>query len=86
MAEGVRLMASVSVGDHCEIGPDTVVHPNVTIYPDTRVGARVLIHAGTVIGADGFGFFPDQGTLRKWPHVGNVVIEDDVEIGANALR
>jgi UDP-3-O-[3-hydroxymyristoyl] glucosamine N-acyltransferase len=83
IAGGVQLMSGVCVGDHCEIGPDTVIHPNVTVYGNTRIGARVLIHAGAVIGADGFGFFPDRGRLRKWPHVGNVVIEDDVEIGAN---
>ncbi|HUU85482.1 MAG TPA: UDP-3-O-(3-hydroxymyristoyl)glucosamine N-acyltransferase, partial [Phycisphaerae bacterium] len=74
----------VRVGDNCEIGADTTIHPNVTVYANTQIGARVLIHAGAVIGADGFGFFPDRGRLRKWPHVGNVVIEDDVEIGANA--
>ncbi len=77
------LMASVVVGDNVEIGADTTIHPNVSIYRRTRLGARVLIHAGAVIGADGFGFFPDEGGLQKWPHVGNVVIEDDVEIGAN---
>ncbi|MHC4092000.1 MAG: UDP-3-O-(3-hydroxymyristoyl)glucosamine N-acyltransferase, partial [Planctomycetota bacterium] len=80
----VRLMACVSLGEGCQIGDDSLVYPNVTIYPGTRIGARVIIHAGAVIGADGFGYFPDAGRLRKWPHVGNVVIEDEVEIGANA--
>jgi UDP-3-O-[3-hydroxymyristoyl] glucosamine N-acyltransferase len=77
-------MASVVVGDDCEIGEATVIHPNVTIYRGSRIGSRVLIHSGAVIGADGFGFFVEGDRLRKWPHVGNVVIEDDVEIGANA--
>jgi len=84
IGERVRLMASVSVADDCSIGDDTVIHPNTTLYAHTRIGTGVLIHAGVVIGADGFGFFPDAGGLRKWPHVGNVVIEDGVEIGANA--
>ena len=81
---GVHLMASVTVGDDCRIGDGTVVHPNVSIYPGTLIGSGVLIHSGAVIGADGFGFFEDDGLLRKWPHIGNVVIEDEVEIGANA--
>ena len=81
---GVVLMASVVVEDDCEIGADTVIHPNVSVYSKTRIGARVIVHAGAVIGADGFGYFPEDGTLHKWPHVGNVVIEDEVEIGANA--
>ena len=84
IADGVQLRSGVCLGDNCEIGEGTIIHPNVTVYANTRIGARVLIHAGAVIGADGFGFFPDRGRLRKWPHVGNVVIEDDVEIGANA--
>ncbi len=79
----VHLMASVVVQDHCVIGQDTVIHPNTTIYPRSRIGSGVLIHAGVVIGADGFGFFVEGDRLRKWPHVGNVIIEDDVEIGAN---
>ena len=81
---GVVLMASVVVGNDCEMGAATVIHPNVSVYAGTRIGARVVIHAGAVIGADGFGYFPEGGRLHKWPHVGNVVIEDDVEIGANA--
>jgi len=83
IASGAQLMSCVSLGDDCAIGEDTVIHPNVTVYAHTRIGARVIIHAGAVIGADGFGYFPDAGGLGKWPHVGNVVIEDDVEIGAN---
>ena len=83
IADRAQLLAGVSLGDDCEVGADTVIHPNVTLYANTRIGARVIIHAGAVIGADGFGYFPDRGRLRKWPHVGNVVIEDEVEIGAN---
>ncbi len=84
LGERVCLMASVVVAADCQIGDETTIHPNVTVYPRCRIGARVLIHAGAVIGADGFGFFVENGRLRKWPHVGNVVIEDEVEIGANA--
>ncbi len=84
IAADVQLLGGVCLGASCEIGEAMVIHPNVTVYADTCIGARVLIHAGVVIGADGFGFFRDGGRLRKWPHVGNVVIEDDVEVGANA--
>lgn len=84
IAGGVQLMSGVCLGEDCQIGEDTIIHPNATVYANTRIGARVLIHAGATIGSDGFGFFLDRGRLRKWPHVGNVVIEDEVEIGANA--
>jgi UDP-3-O-[3-hydroxymyristoyl] glucosamine N-acyltransferase len=71
------------IGARCSVGTGTVIHANVTLYDKTQIGNRVIIHSGTVIGADGFGFFPHKGALRKWPHVGNVSIEDEVEIGAN---
>ncbi|MCP4249083.1 MAG: UDP-3-O-(3-hydroxymyristoyl)glucosamine N-acyltransferase [bacterium] len=83
IGRGVRLMANVCLAEDCVVGDDTIIYPNVTVYAHTRIGARVAIHAGTVIGSDGFGYFPDSGGLANWPHVGNVVIEDDVEIGAN---
>jgi UDP-3-O-[3-hydroxymyristoyl] glucosamine N-acyltransferase len=78
------ILSNSVVGRGATVGADTVLYPNVTLYPDVRVGNRVRIHAGTVIGSDGFGF-PRQadGTLTKVPQVGTVVIEDDVEIGAN---
>ena len=57
--------------------------PNVTVYPRTEIGQRVRIHAGTVIGSDGFGYVQDGGVHRKVPQIGNVIIGDDVEIGAN---
>ncbi len=84
VAKQVHLHAGVRVGDACTIGAETVIHPNVVLYRQTEIGSRVLIHAGASLGADGFGFFVDDGKLRKWPHVGNVVVHDDVEIGANA--
>lgn len=74
----VVLMGNVSIGD------DTEVMPNVTVYSDTTIGSRCLIHAGAVIGSDGFGYVnnPD-GSYLKIPHVGRTIIGDDVEIGAN---
>lgn len=66
-----------------EIGSDSVIHPNVMIYEDCQVGNRVILHAGVVIGADGFGYVMENGKYLKIPQVGNVIIEDDVEIGAN---
>jgi UDP-3-O-[3-hydroxymyristoyl] glucosamine N-acyltransferase len=71
------------VGDDSKIGDEVNLFPNVTIYPRTEIGHRVRIHAGTVIGSDGFGYVLDNGVHRKVPQVGNVVIGDDVEIGAN---
>lgn len=80
----VRLHPGVVLMDDVQIGDDCVLYPNVTLYPRCRLGARVIIHAGTVVGSDGYGYVPDkQGHHLKRPHVGRVVIEDDVEIGAN---
>ena len=71
------------VGDNVVIGDGTRVYPHVTIYEGTRIGQRVTIHAGAVIGADGFGFAPNTEGYEKIPQIGIVIIEDDVEIGAN---
>lgn len=79
----VALLASVSVGDACVIGDDTRVFPLVSIYAQSQIGCRVRIHSGTVIGSDGYGYVFDQGRHLKVPQVGNVMIHDDVEIGAN---
>ncbi|HHY45982.1 MAG TPA: UDP-3-O-(3-hydroxymyristoyl)glucosamine N-acyltransferase [Firmicutes bacterium] len=78
------LFPGVYVGFEAEIGEGTVLYPNVVIGERVKVGRRVIIHAGAVIGADGFGFVKDGDVHRKIPQVGTVVIEDDVEIGANA--
>lgn len=72
------------IGDGVKIGSDCIVYPNVTIYYGCVLGNRVTIHAGSVIGADGFGFAPGGEGYDKIPQIGNVVIEDDVEIGANS--
>ena len=71
------------VGENVQIGDGTHIFPNVTIYDGTRIGQRVTIHAGAVIGADGFGFAPNTEGYEKIPQIGVVIIEDDVEIGAN---
>jgi len=71
------------VGDNVTIGDGTMIYPNVTIYDGCRIGSRVIIHARAVIGADGFGFAPNADGYEKIPQLGIVVIEDDVEIGAN---
>jgi UDP-3-O-[3-hydroxymyristoyl] glucosamine N-acyltransferase len=77
------LQAGDVVGDDSKLGDDVNLFPNVTVYPQTEIGARVRIHAGTVVGSDGFGYVLDAGVHRKVPQIGNVIIGDDVEIGAN---
>jgi UDP-3-O-[3-hydroxymyristoyl] glucosamine N-acyltransferase len=89
VGEGARIEANVvlkamnHVGDQVQIGESCVLYPNVTLYPRTVLGKRVRIHSGSVIGSDGFGYVLDDGMHRKVPQVGNVVVHDDVEIGAN---
>lgn len=75
--------ANCVIGEGCRIGPDTVLHPGVVVEPHCEVGARCILHAGVVVGSDGFGFATSKGVHRKVPQVGRVVIEDDVELGAN---
>ncbi|HLV87412.1 MAG TPA: UDP-3-O-(3-hydroxymyristoyl)glucosamine N-acyltransferase [Candidatus Sulfotelmatobacter sp.] len=79
IGSGSSIAAGVKIGRECE------VYPNVTIYPGTTLGDRVIVHAGAVLGSDGFGYVRDYATGRyeKFPQVGRLVIEDDVEIGAN---
>lgn len=77
---GCVIGRDVFIGEHCEL------HPNVTVYPGTRLGNRVIVHAGSVLGSDGFGYARDAKTGRyeKFPQIGRLEIEDDVEIGANS--
>lgn len=82
MGAGVVLLAQVFIGADCVIGDGCRLMPQVTLYPRTVCGRRVMVHAGAVIGADGFGYVFDQGAHRKVPQVGHVVLNDDVEIGA----
>jgi UDP-3-O-[3-hydroxymyristoyl] glucosamine N-acyltransferase len=83
IGEHVTLMGHVTMGAFGVIEEDSKVFPNVTIYPKTKIGKRVRIHAGAVIGSDGYGYVLDHGFHRKIPQVGDVIIGDDVEIGAN---
>jgi UDP-3-O-[3-hydroxymyristoyl] glucosamine N-acyltransferase len=82
---GTRIAAGCVIGRGVKIGRDCEIYPQVTIYPSTILGDRVLVHAGAVLGSDGFGYVRDAKTGRyeKFPQVGRLVIEDDVEIGAN---
>ncbi len=79
----VTLYPGVFVGDDSAIGDDTVLYPNVVVREGCRLGARVIVHSGTVIGSDGFGYVQHEGRHQKIPQLGGVIIEDDVELGAN---
>ncbi len=79
-----RICEQVYIGDDVRIGSKCIIYPGVKIYPGMVIGDNVIIHSNAVIGADGFGFAPlPDGTYKKIEHTGNVIIEDDVEIGAN---
>lgn len=81
---GTRLGAGVVVGDECRVGRECVLHPRVVLYAGVSLGARVIVHAGAVVGSDGFGYAREpSGAWVKWPQLGTVTVEDDVEIGAN---
>ena len=84
LGRGVQIYPHVYVGDNVKIGDGTILYAGAKVYYNCVIGSRCIVHAGVVIGADGFGFEPDaEGVNRKIPQIGNVVIEDDVEIGAN---
>lgn len=83
IGRGTTLYPGVFVGEGSVIGEDCVIHPNVTIREGVTIGNRVILHAGTVVGSDGFGYVQEGGRHHKIPQVGRVVIEDDVELGAN---
>ena len=80
---GCSIGAGVHIGVRVRIGDYATIHPQVTIYDEVEIGTRVIVHAGTVIGADGFGFTLENDHYEKFPQVGTVSIGDDVEIGAN---
>ena len=81
--DGVIIYPGVVIGNDCQIGSHSILYANVTLRGGTAIGKNVIIHSGTVIGSDGFGYIQDKGVHRKIPQIGRVVIEDDVEIGAN---
>ena len=80
---GTQLHTGVIVGDDVRIGRECVLRPHVVLYNGVELGARVVLHAGVCIGADGFGYVRDEDGYRKFPQIGSVVIEDDVELGAH---
>jgi UDP-3-O-[3-hydroxymyristoyl] glucosamine N-acyltransferase len=84
VADGAKIYPNSFIGDNARIGVGSILHAGVKVYHECVIGSQVTIHAGTVIGSDGFGFAPQpDGTLKKVPQIGNVVVEDNVEIGAN---
>ncbi len=86
VAIGARtiLYPGVVIGDHVTIGSDVILYPNVSVLQDVSIGNRVILNSGAVIGSEGFGFAPtDSGEYQKIPQIGKVMIDDDVEIGAN---
>lgn len=83
LGKGVKIYPQAYIGDGVSLGDGTTVRAGVKIYEGCRIGARCILHSGAVIGADGFGFAPKDGRYEKIPQLGIVIIEDDVEIGAN---
>jgi UDP-3-O-[3-hydroxymyristoyl] glucosamine N-acyltransferase len=84
LGDNVRIYPNVYIGDNVEIKDNTVINPGVNIYHDCIIGADCVIHSGVIIGSDGFGFVPlKDSNYKKIPQIGNVIIEDNVEIGAN---
>lgn len=83
IGNGSKIYPQVYIGEDVTIGANTTIYAGVKIYPGCRIGDNCIIHSGAVIGADGFGFAPEDGVYKKIPQMGIVIIEDDVEIGAN---
>lgn len=84
LGKGVQVYPNVYIGDNVHIGDETILYAGVKVYYNCVIGRACILHAGAVVGADGFGFEPNaQGVNQKLPQIGNVIIEDDVEIGAN---
>lgn len=83
LGKNVKIYPQAYLGDGVSVGDDSVIRAGVKIYEGSKIGNRCILHSGVVVGADGFGFAPHNGTFEKIPQTGIVVIEDDVEIGAN---
>jgi len=84
LGAGTIIGARVVIGDNCRLGEDCTLHPGVVLYPGVVIGKRVILHAGSVLGSDGFGYAQDDdGSHVKFPQMGTVIVGDDVEIGAN---
>jgi UDP-3-O-[3-hydroxymyristoyl] glucosamine N-acyltransferase len=86
IGNNAKIFPQVYLGNNVTIGDNTILHSGVKIYHDCKIGSNVIIHAGTIIGSDGFGFAPQaDGSFQKVPQIGNVIIDNGVEIGANAV-
>ena len=83
IGKGSILSAGAIVGNACVVGEECILYPHVVLYNGVRLGNRIILHAGAVLGSDGFGYVFDRGRQLKFPQVGKLVVEDDVEIGAN---
>jgi UDP-3-O-[3-hydroxymyristoyl] glucosamine N-acyltransferase len=83
IGKNVKIYPQVYIGDNVTIGDNTILYPGVKIYQACIIGANCIVHASSVIGSDGFGFAPTDGSFKKIPQIGNVILEDDVEIGSN---
>jgi len=85
IGNNVKIFPTVYIGDNCKIGDNCIIYPGVKIYRESIIGKGCTFHSGVVIGSDGFGFVPnDENNYRKMPQVGNVIVEDNVEIGSNS--
>lgn len=85
IGNNVSIYPNAYIGDNVEIGEGSIIHPGASIYTDCKIGKNCIIHAGVIIGADGFGFVPDaNGEYQKVPQIGNVILEDNVEVGSNS--
>lgn len=85
IGNNVKIYPNVYIGDNVEIDDNTVINPGAVVYADCKIGKSCILHSGVIIGADGFGFVPDEnGEYQKVPQIGNVILEDFVEIGSNA--
>ncbi|MCB9285362.1 MAG: UDP-3-O-(3-hydroxymyristoyl)glucosamine N-acyltransferase [Lewinellaceae bacterium] len=85
LQKGVRILSHVYIGHDAVVGEESLIYPGVKIYHQSRIGKRCIIHANAVIGSDGFGFAQENGAYQKIAQVGNVILEDDVDIGANSV-
>ncbi len=84
IGDGTVILHNTTILQNVAIGSNTLIYPNVAVREECKIGSNVIIHSGTVIGSDGFGFQPDEkGVFHKIPQIGNVIIEDDVELGSN---
>jgi UDP-3-O-[3-hydroxymyristoyl] glucosamine N-acyltransferase len=84
IASGCILKAGVVIGEGCTLGKHCILHPGVVLYPHATLGDRVVLHAGVVVGSDGFGYVSDGSSHIQFPQLDRIIIEDDVEIGANS--